>query len=219
MNVMNQVAVTARQPRAVLLLALAALPVAAFAQVQSSDAPLDRGYVPLSAEERMEFYVREKLLDPGIVFASAGQAVGAHASDEPPELGQGGDAYARRFASQLGFNLLRVSAESAGAAALGQDPRYVRCRCSGFFRRAGHAAVSGFATYSRNGDRVFAPARVGSYYVASMTQSAWMPSRLGWKDGLRVGTQSFAFGSGTNLIREFAPELKRLFGFSGNGRK
>lgn len=215
---MNLFAFATRSRRALLMLALAALPVAASAQTQSSPAAPEPTYQPLSAKQRREFYVREKLLDPGIVFASAGQAVGAQSSDDPPEWGQGGDAYARRFASQLGFNLVRVSVENAGAAALGQDPRYIRCRCSGFYRRAGHAAVSGFATTGRDGARRFAPARVGSHYAASMTQLAWMPSRFGWRDGLRVGTQNLSFGLGTNLLREFAPELKRLFGVRRNGR-
>lgn len=169
-------------------------------------------YQPLTGNERWNLYVRRAFWSPGVFFRAAGPALGAHLDNDPPAWGQGVEGYSKRFANRFGRFALQETYEAAGAAALGHEVRYIRSKRNGFFPRAGHALASYFVTYDRNGNRTPHVARVGAVFAAEFTGRLWMPA--GYRDistsmrgvGLQMGV-----GSAFNLIREFAPELKRTF--------
>lgn len=167
-------------------------------------------YQPMTAEERIEFFVEGSLASPQALFRSALAGSFAHLNDTPPEWGQGADGYGRRYASTFGTLLIRDGVESAGAALLKQDPRYERCRCSGFFPRFGHAVAARFITRNNKGKKRFAFARVGGQFAAGMATVAWYPERYNYgSDGLRFGTRLLGFGTITNLVQEFVVEPRR----------
>ncbi len=186
---------------------------AAFASllIAADPSPQRADYQPLTPEQRWETYWKG-FVSPGRLGGSAGRALGAQFADDPPEWGQGAEGYGKRFASSYGVFAVQESTEAAVAAALGQDPRYISCDCSGFWKRFGFAVSSTVMTYDNAGDRTFAWGRVGGRYAGSMAAITWFPDRYGWKDGMREGTQRFGFGAAANLVREFMPEIKRVFG-------
>jgi hypothetical protein len=169
-------------------------------------------YQPLTGQERWDLYLRAAYWSPGAVFRAAGPALGAQLNNEPSAWGQGMEGYGKRFANRFGRFTLKETFEAAGAAALGHEVRYIRAKRSGFLPRAAHALTANFVTYDRDGRRTPHIARVGSAFAAEFTGNLWMPA--GYRDPSRavrgVGME-LGVGSAFNLIREFAPELKRVF--------
>lgn len=169
-------------------------------------------YKPLTGNERWNLYVRRAFWSPGVFFRAAGPALGAHLDNDPPAWGQGAEGYSKRLANRFGRFALQETYEASAAAALGHEVRYIRSKRSGFLPRAGHALAAYFVTYDREGRRTPHVSRVGAVFAAEFTGRLWMPA--GYRDvstsmrgvGLQMGV-----GSAFNLIREFAPELKRTF--------
>jgi hypothetical protein len=169
-------------------------------------------YQPLSGKERWNRYLHDAFWSPGVVLRAAGPALGAHLKNEPPAWGQGAEGYGKRFANRFGRFALKETYEAAGAAALGHEVRYVRSGRTGFLPRAAHALSANFVTYDRNGQRAPHVARLGSVFAAEFTGNLWMPAGYGdTSTALRGVGIELGVSTGFNLIREFAPELKRMF--------
>ncbi len=178
----------------------------------SSVVPVDAAYHPLTREERWRFYLHETYLSPGAYFRATGAALGEHLNNEPSQWHQGLEGYAKRTASVWARFTLSDSYEAAGAAALGQEVRYVRCRCSGFFPRFGYSLTSSLFTQNARGRIVPAVARVGGEFGAEYTARLWRPES--YQTDSRIA-RSVLFQTGflgmVNTFREFGPELKRAF--------
>lgn len=174
--------------------------------------PVPASYAPLTGKERMNLYLRDVFWSPGVFFKAAGPALGAQLNNEPPEWGQGMEGYSKRFANRFGRNALQETYEAAGAALVQHEVRYLRSKRPGFLPRAAHALTANFVTYDRRGHRRPHISRVGAAFAAEFTGNLWMPA--GYRDTSKavrgVGIQ-LGVGSAFNLIREFAPELKRMF--------
>ncbi len=169
-------------------------------------------YQPLSGNERWKLYLRNTFWSPGVFFRAAGPALGAQLNNEPPAWGQGAEGYSKRFANRFGRFALKETYEAAGAAALEHEVRYLRSKRTGLLPRAAHALSANFVTYDRNGRRAPHVARVGSVIAAEFTGNVWMPA--GYRDAptaMRGVGIELGVSAGFNLIREFAPELKRIF--------
>src|SRR4051812_34883687 len=183
-------------------------------RVVPNDASVARSgaYQPLTGNERWNLYLRRAFWSPGVFLRAAGPALGAQLNNEPPSWGQGMEGYSKRFANRFGRFALQETYEAVGAAALGHEGRYIRSNRSGFLPRARHALISDFVTCDRRGRLTPHVARIGSMFGAEFTGKLWMPA--GYNDtatAMRgVGVQ-LGVSSGFNLIREFAPEMKRLF--------
>jgi hypothetical protein len=166
----------------------------------------------LTGKERWNLYLRDAFWSPGVFFRAAGPALGAQLNNEPAAWGQGMEGYSKRFANRFGRFALQETYEAAGAALLQHEVRYVRSKRSGFLPRAAHALTANFVTYDRNGRRTPHVARVGSVFAAEFTGSLWMPA--GYRDAstaMRGVGVELGVSSAFNLVREFAPELKRIF--------
>jgi hypothetical protein len=169
-------------------------------------------YQPLTGKQRWNLYLRDAFLSPGAYFKAAGPALGAQLGNEPAAWGQGMEGYGKRFANRFGRNALQETYEAAGAALLQHEVRYIRRGHSGFLQRAVHALTANFVTYDRSGRRTPHVARVGSVVAAEFTGNLWMPA--GYRDAstaMQGAGMQLGVGSAFNLIREFAPELTRLF--------
>jgi hypothetical protein len=190
------------------LLLTAAFPLAA--QEPSGPAPeRPSWYIPLSAQERWDDYVRRSYSPKAVGVRVLRNGVTNLWSKQPPEWGSNMDAYGQRIASDVARSWVRRGIESGGAAVLGHDPRYIPCPCENPLKRVGHAFSQSILTYNNDGERVFGYARVGSRYAAEMIQLQWFPERYGWKDATREATQSFVSVGVFNVAREFWPDIKR----------
>lgn len=169
-------------------------------------------YQPLTRHQRWHRYGQDTILSPGLYFGSAGAASGAQLGNDPPEWGQGAAAYGKRTASILGTFLIQETVAQGGAALLGYDPRYLHCDCRGFWRRSGHAVKWSFLTKNTEGKTRLDVPSLASAYAAGMLSTYWYPARFNpLTDGVRNGNQQEAFTIGVNILKEFSPELKRLF--------
>jgi hypothetical protein len=55
-------------------------------------------------------------------------------------------------------------------------------------------------------------AQIAGAYGSGMVSTFWYPSRYSpTAQGLRMGNLNLAVVAGVNILREFSPELKRLF--------
>ena len=196
-----------------LALCLAGFPAAAGAESSGSvrETGAATAYEPLTANQRWELYVHHAFWSPAAFFRSAGPALGAHLNNEPPSWGQGAEGYSKRFANRFGRFAVQATYEAAGAAALGHEVRYIRSRRAGFLPRAAHALAANFVTHDRNGRRTPHISRLGSAFAAEFTATLWMPA--GYRDArtaMRGVGVELGVSSAFNLVREFAPELKRI---------
>jgi len=169
-------------------------------------------FQPLTGKERWNLYMRDAFWSPGVFFRAAGPALGAQLNNEPAAWGQGMEGYSKRFANRFGRFALQETYEAAGAALLQHEVRYVRSNRCGFLPRAAHAVTANFVTYDRNGRRTPHVARVGSVFAAEFTATLWMPA--GYRDAstaMRGVGMELGVSSAFILVREFAPELKRIF--------
>ncbi len=169
-------------------------------------------YQPPSMTDRWNWYVRDTF-GPGAALRTGFVAAMDHADNDPPEWEQGMAGFGRRAASRYGRFALQETIELGGGALLGEDPRYHPCKCSGFFRRSGHALVSTVVARNANGKPTPAFARIAGVYGGSMLAThLWYPSRFtAAGDGFRLGNISLGVSGGVNLVREFWPDIKRVF--------
>jgi hypothetical protein len=180
--------------------------------VVTSVVPADVPYLPLTAEERWKLYFRNIYLSPGGYMRAAAAGLLEQWKGEPPEWEQGMRGYARRAASSWGRFTLTASYEAAGSAVLGQDVRYVRCRCSGVGQRVAYVISASLFTRKRNGRIVPAVARIAGQFGAGYSAKLWLPES--YQSDSRIA-RSVLFQTGyqgmVNILREFTPELKQAF--------
>ena len=166
----------------------------------------------LSAHERRQLYMRQTYLTWGIYFKTAFFAVGDQVAESPPEWGSGIGGYGKRMASRYGQFAIQNTLSSAGNYLLRYEPRYERCRCSGTWPRIRHAVVRNFITYNRTEtERRPQLAMYGGAMGAGMIASTWQPgASRPWVEGYQSMATQAAFGSLSNIVGEFAPEITRL---------
>lgn len=185
---------------------IAALPPAHALPAMVGDA---NGWQALSGRERWRLYLRETFANPFLVPRMAFPALARHLDNDPQEWGQGGAAYATRLADRYGRFFVRQGIESAGAAALGHEVRYVRSRRSSIGSRVAHAVAMTFVTRDRTGAWTPHWSRFGAIVTAEYVGNAWMPPSYrtpaeAWRG---IGIQ-FGIVASFNVAREFLPSLR-----------
>lgn len=166
----------------------------------------------LTGRRRWDLYLHQTYMNPLVPVGSAMGAGLAQWMDSPEEWGQGGGGYSRRLGHRLARSTIKGTYEHAGAALLGYDVRYFRARSGGTMARAGHAVVSSFYTYDRGGNRVLNVAGIGASFAAEYTAQQWKPERYRThRQVVRGVAIDLGAGCATRLLREFSPDLRRLF--------
>jgi hypothetical protein len=164
---------------------------------------------PLTGHERWRIYVNRTYLSAGAYFQTFASGAFDQWHNQPEEWGQGFDAYLKRAGASYLMIVAQNSVEHAGYAALGWEARYVRCRCDGTLKRLEHALVWDFVTYDKKARIVpNIPRFVGAYGAAALP-TLWNQNYKWTAEGIRKGNQSIFFSALFNILREFAPELKR----------
>ena len=174
-------------------------------------ARLDR-YIPMSAHDRWCSYVQQNFTTPGAVIRTLGAGFGEQLGTKPPAWGDGVNGYFHRAGSELGRFTMQGTIQSAIAAGLHQDTRYIPCHCTGIPARALHAVSRTLLTYGERGHRQLDISGLSGIYGSSMLSMYWYPSRYSpLVQGVQGGHGGVAIQTGFNLLREFSPELTRPF--------
>jgi hypothetical protein len=176
--------------------------------------PKDVPLVPLSPAQRGQLWVRQTFLTPGIYAKTAFFALGDQINETPSGWDADLGGFGQRFSSRYGQFAIQNSITAAGNWALGYEPRYERCRCSGAWPRVRHALVRNFVTYNAT-ERERRP-QIGMYagaFGAGLVASTWRPAEDDlWEEGVNSLITQAMFGSLANLVGEFAEEIRKLFG-------
>ncbi|MCU0244998.1 MAG: BatD family protein [Bryobacter sp.] len=147
----------------------------------------------------------------GAYFRAFGSALPDHLNDRPQDWGQGTKGYMTRVGDRFARFTISSAIQNAGQYALGHDPRYVRCKCDGFWPRFGHATALSFMTYDRNGKKVFNVMNFAGAFGSEYIAGQWTPGTNPTVAGYQGAVQQIGAGWIFNVLREFGPEMKRAF--------
>ena len=188
----------------------AACGVSLYAQSGAANPPAPGNYQPLDSTGRWRHYLDDTWRSGGYYVAAVATAIDAQLERNPPEWRRDAAGFGARTASWIGVFGIQESIHHGGAAVLGYDPRYLPCQCRGFLRRSAHAVQWSLVTKNSSGQtRPDLPAIAGAY-GSGILSTSWYPARYRpLSDGVRVGNEQMIFVVGINVIKEFAPELKR----------
>jgi hypothetical protein len=174
--------------------------------------PKDVAYQPLTGKQRWHLFLNENFsMQGGAWVRNFGFAAADHIQGRPLGWNQDPQGYFTR----LGDRTFRFTASSAlqyaGQAALGHDPRYLRCKCSGFWPRLGHVLTLSVLTYNRDGRRVFNVANFAGAFGSEAIAGLYTPGVDPIVRGYQGAAQQAVVGLSFNLMREFGPDIKRAF--------
>jgi hypothetical protein len=140
---------------------------------------------------------------PGLISTAIGAGID-QSKPAPPEWDSGAQGYAERYGWRFSMNLTTKAAEYSLGALMHDDVAYHPCECSGLLSRSAHAFVSVLTAKRPSGRTVFSlPSLVAPYAGSFTAVNAFYPSRYEPADALRIGSMSFVFKAGGNLIGEF----------------
>jgi len=169
------------------------------------EAPLES----MNGKMRFKLYIRQTYTTWGIYVKTAFFATRDQVHGSYPEWGDGFEGYMKRYGSRQGQFVIQSSVIAGGDGLLGWEPRYDRCRCSGFWSRTRHAVVRNFVTYDRS-EKSLRPQLmpyVGAF-AGSTIATTWEPGNPQWQiKGYQAVITQVPVGMGINWLGEFAPEI------------
>ena len=166
----------------------------------------------LTRRERVQLYVRQTYMTPGIYAKTMIFALYDQMADSNPQWGDGFGGFAKRFGSQHAQFVIQNSVSSLGNGLLGLEPRYDRCHCERFWPRMRYAVWRNFVTYDRT-ETALRP-QIMPYlgaFGASAVATTWQPGNPVWQvRGYQGAITQIFVGTGVNVLSEFAPEILRI---------
>jgi len=168
-------------------------------------------YTPMTRSERFRNYLAGTVA-PGSLAGVVARAGFEQWRNSPTEWGQGSEGFSDRLGNAYAKHFIRRTLEFGASSALHQDDRYLASGEKGFWRRTKYAVASTFLARRDSGERTFALARFGSAAGTAYVSNIWQPASRSGADHI---ASSFGFiiatDIGTNVVREFWPDLKRRF--------
>jgi hypothetical protein len=169
-------------------------------------------YLPLSDRCKFKLFLRTTYSP--YTFASAGfEATEAQATDQWPHYGGGMQGWDKRFGATLANTESRRFIQGyALSAILHQDPRYFPAPERTRFSRARYAATRVVITKNDRGESTFNTSEFLGALLTSAVQNTYYP-----RQDRTFGDTMDRFGGALssdvigNLLREFTPDMKRLF--------
>ncbi len=174
--------------------------------------PKGQQFQPLTGTERMRLWKRQMFLNPNLYIRTTLWAARDQASAGPGDPWSSGAAgFAERFGSRYSRSAMSTSIRHGLAAAAQYDLRYVASTRSNPLLRALHALTWDFRTLNREGKPVVNWPRFAAVYGSELISATYTPGRKWSAYGIQSANEQIVFGGVTDLLREFLPELKRLF--------
>jgi hypothetical protein len=169
-------------------------------------------YVPLSARCKFNLFLIQTY-SPYTFASAAFQATEAQATDQWPHYGGGTQGWAKRLGATLANTESRRFIQGfALSTILHQDPRYFPSPKRKLFLRAWYATTRVVITKNDNGDSTFNTSEILGALFTSSLQNTYYPRHdrtLG--DTMNRFSGALASDAIGDLLREFTPDMKRLF--------
>src|SRR5262249_8791294 len=128
----------------------------------------------------------------------------------PPQWGQGGEGYARRFASSEGFTAAHNAIALGFDLGMHTDPRYRRMPEAGFKARLLNSVSQTVVDNKDHGGRTINLSEIGGNFGAGFIANTWNPpgyNSMG--NALTRGALGLAYHTAKNVAREFLPDILR----------
>ena len=163
---------------------------------------------PLTARQRFHDYLVSMVGPLAIVSESASTGI-SQWRDSPPEWGQGGSGYGKRFASKMAHNAVRHTIIYGASTLLQEDNRYFASGRNGVKARVIYAVTSPVAGI-RHGRRTVSFSSVSGMVGSAAISQAWAPPSQRGADDFAIDVAlTYAGIAGLNVVREFVPDLIR----------
>ena len=169
-------------------------------------------YKPLNRHERWHGYLHETFLGTEPALHIFGTALLDHIGHAPTQWGVGLHGYTHRLENRFYSAMIDGSVHFGMAALLHQDTRYLPSHDRRVAHRMGHALQRTLFTYNQAGERVVDVSGISGIYAGTMLPMFWHPRGYSpMAQGVRAGDFGVMFQAGSNLMREFRPDIERLF--------
>src|SRR5580658_6426174 len=163
----------------------------------------------LSVKEKLEYDGRHFFDLDNVVYAGIGAAFD-QLRDRPSEWGEGGGAYAERYASHLGQYAIQRSIMFPVQAIDHEDTRFFRSNRNTIQGRVGDAFLHTVWRHSDDGGMMPAYSEFLGDYGAAAISRMWWPDRFHHGSAIFVaGSDTMLIDAGINVLHEFAPDIKR----------
>jgi hypothetical protein len=169
-------------------------------------------YTPLSSNCKFHLFVKQTYSP--YTFASAGfEATWAQATAQWPQYGGGMAGFGKRFGSALADTESRRFIQSfALSTILHQDPRYFPSARRTLVSRAWYAATRVVVTKNDDGRSTLNSSEFLGALFTSALQNSYYPRHYRTCDNTMTRFEgALSSDATTYLLREFTPDLKRLF--------
>jgi hypothetical protein len=171
--------------------------------------PKDVPLLSLNYHARFKLYIRQTYTTPGIYLKTGLFALHDQISGHNPEWGSTLAGFGKRVADRQAQFIIQNSVTSLGNGLVRWEPRYDRCKCTGFWPRTRHAVVRNFVTYDQS-EKSFRPQLMPylGAFTASAVATTWEPGHPSWQiRGYQAAITQVFIGAGINWIGEFGTEI------------
>jgi hypothetical protein len=169
-------------------------------------------YEPLTVDEKFKIASQDSF-DRGTFILAAAFGGESDLARSDPSFGHGAAAYGKYFGTSYGDWMIGDQmTEAIFPTLLHQDPRYFRKGTGGFWSRLAYATGQLFWTHTDNGGETFNYSEVLGNATAVAISNAYYPDSRDASDAVsKLGTQ-LAVDWGSNILKEFSPDIYRKFG-------
>jgi hypothetical protein len=178
------------------------------AQTSAPIAPAS-GYVALNLKQKYLYSLGE-IFGPDRLVAIAGYAVLDQMGVRPVQWGKRPSSLAVRFASHFGDSLLKHTVEFGVRAIDHEDPRYFQSGRCHPWTRIGYAVYHTFVVHNDRGGWMPAYSLAAEAYGTPYLVRRWQPERFQTWSTLDAGTVNVGIEMGTNVLKEFWPDLRNV---------
>ncbi len=174
----------------------------------------NRKLVPLTGQQRMDYYLRQTFTTPEAYMKRMFAAGVDQARGVPSQWDDGLAGYGERYASREGQFFTSNSLAALGNAKLGYEVRYDKCKCSDFKHRLRHAVMRNFLTYDRSEENLRPQyALYGGAFAGGLVATTWKPANQSYlKNGAFGVLGQAVYGTLLNVVTEFGTEINRKQG-------
>jgi len=178
-------------------------------QPLATSGPQSPQWQGLSVEDKLRYDARHLFDIDNLIYAGIGAGFD-QLRDRPGEWGEGGDAFAERYASHVGQYLIQRSIMFPVQAIDHEDTRFFRSKRTSFGGRVGDAFLHTVWRHNDSGGMMPAYSEFLGDYGAAAISRTWWPDRFHTGSAIFVaGSDTVLVDAGINVLHEFAPDIKR----------
>ncbi len=163
-------------------------------------------------DDRLHDYVKSLVGPAAIGKTLFGASLKQLRGDVPAEWGTGAEGFGKALAFKYLDRVTSHTIEFGVGALLQEDPRYYPSTDKAFWARVGHAVKASFFVHTETGGERFAFGRFAGAYGSAALSNLWLPSGTGGlTHTFSKGSKSIGEDIGSNLFKEFWPDIKHKF--------